>query len=278
MELAYAGLHQLCSPMLDHVEGLPEPQRSALCVAFGLSDGAAADRFLVGLATLTLLTHVAEHRPLLCLIDDAHWLDEVTMQVLGFVARRLAAEPVAMIFARRDGRDGRAFVGLPQMVLGGVSEEDARALLALVVPGRLDERVRDRIVAETGGNPLALLELPKGMSSPELAGGFGLPNAGGVPAQVEDRYVSRIRELPGATQRLMLLAAADAVGDATIVWRAAETLGIGAEAARPAARDRSSRPFPASVGAVGGVSRRVGGRAAVGPPGAGDGDGSRDRP
>jgi len=241
MELAYAGLHQLCSPMLDQVDGLPEPQQSALSVAFGLSDGEPANRFLVGLATLTLLTHVAEHRPLMCLIDDAQWLDEVTVQVLGFVARRLAAEPVAMIFARRDrrdGHDGRSFVGLPQLVLGGVSEEDARALLAMVVPGRLDERVRDRIVAETGGNPLALLELPRGMSPPELAGGFGLPDSGGVPAQIEGHYLSRIRKLPEPTQQLMLLAAADAVGDATIVWRAAESLGIGTDAARPAASEQ----------------------------------------
>ena len=238
MELAYAGLHQLCAPMSDEFDALPEPQRLALSVAFGLSDGKAPDRFLVGLATLSLLAQVAENRPLMCLIDDAQWLDDASGQVLGFVARRLAAESVAMVFAVRDGRDDSPFVGLPDLPVAGVSEADARALLATVVPGRLDQRVRDRIVAETRGNPLALLELPRGMSSAELAGGFGLPDAGGVPAQIEDHYLRRIRVLPEQTQRLMLLAAADAVGDAATVWRAARTLGIGMDAAAPAASEQ----------------------------------------
>jgi DNA-binding CsgD family transcriptional regulator len=236
-ELAYAGLHQLCARMLDDLDALPHPQRSALSVAFGLSDGTPPDRFLVGLATLSLLAHQAEHRPLLCIIDDAQWLDDASSQVFGFVARRLGAESVALIFAVREGRDPHRFAGLPEMRVEGVSDEDARALLATVVPGRLDERVRDRIVAETGGNPLALLELPRGMSAAELAGGFGLPDAGGVPAQIEVHYVNRIRALPESTQQLMLLAAADSVGDATTVWRAADTLGIRTDAVAPAASE-----------------------------------------
>jgi len=238
MELAYAGLHQLCSPMLDVLDTLPEPQRSALRVAFGLSSGKAPDRFLVGLATLSLLAQVAEGQPLMCLIDDAQWLDDASGQVLGFVARRLAAESVAMVFAVRDGVEEHPFAGLPELAVGGVAEGDARALLATVVPGRLDQRVRDRIVAETRGNPLALLELPRGMSSAELAGGFGLPDALGVPAQIENHYLRRLRGLPEPTQRLMLLAAADAVGDAATVWRAARMLGIGMDAAAPAASEQ----------------------------------------
>ena len=155
------GLHQLCSPMLDRLGALPPPQRDALRVALGQSVGAPPDGFLVGLAALSLLAEAAEHRPLMCLIDDAQWLDEASGQVIGFVARRLVAESVAMIFAARDWRGEHQFAGVPQMRITGVTEEDARALLATVVPGRLDERVRDRIIAETGGNPLALLELPE---------------------------------------------------------------------------------------------------------------------
>src|SRR5262249_40136626 len=152
-ELAYAALHQLCSPMLEDLDALPEPQQAALRIAFGLSYGPPPDQFLVGLATLTLVAQYAEERPLTCLIDDAQWLDDASAQVLGFVARRLAAESVAMIFAIRGSRDERAMAGLPEMQLSGLSTEDARAVLATVVPGRLDERVRDRIVAETRGNP-----------------------------------------------------------------------------------------------------------------------------
>ena len=164
MELAYAGVHQLCTPMLAHLDALPEPQQRAVLVAFGLSSGDAPDRFLVALATLSLLAQVAEERPLLCVVEDAQWLDDASGQVLGFVARRLLAESVAMVFAVREPSDQRELVGLPDLPLGGLPEADARALLATVVPGRLDEFVRDRIIAETHGNPLALLELPRGMS------------------------------------------------------------------------------------------------------------------
>ena len=175
MELPFAGLHQLCAPLLDRLDALPQPQRDALRVAFGLASGAAPDRFLVGLATLTLLADVAEEQPLLCLVDDLQWLDDASAQVLGFVARRLLAEPVAIVFAVREPSERAPLPGLPELRLEGLDHEDARALLATVVAGRLDERVRDRIIAETRGNPLALLELPRGMSAAELAGGFALP-------------------------------------------------------------------------------------------------------
>ena len=238
MELAYAGLHQLCAPMLAQLDALPEPQQRALCVAFGLSAGDAPDRFLVALATLSLLAEVAEERPLLCLVEDAEWLDGTSSQVLGFVARRLLAESVAMVFAVREPSDEPELAGLSDLPLGGLPEEDARAVLASVVPGRLDESVRDRIIAETRGNPLALLELPRGMSAGELAGGFAVLDAGGVPGHIEDHYRRRLAGLPEQTQRLMLVAAADPVGDATLVWRAAQALGIEREAAAPAATEQ----------------------------------------
>ena len=234
MELPFAGLHQLCGPMLDRLGALPEPQRIALGVAFGLSAGQAPDRFLVALGALSLLSEIADERPLLCFVDDAHWLDAASAQVLGFVARRLLAESVAIVFAVREPSAERELAGLPELALGGLDEKEARALLASVIPGRLDERVRDRIVAETRGNPLALLELPRGMTAAELAGGFALPDAGDLRGQIEDNYVRRVGALPEMTRRLMLLAAADPVGDATLLWRAAQTLGIDRGAAEAA--------------------------------------------
>ena len=161
MELAFAALQQLCAPMLDKLAGLPDPQREALGVAFGLNTGAAPDRFLVGLAALSLLSEVAEQQPLLCVIDDAQWLDRASAQALAFVARRLLAEPVALVFATRE--PGEEYRGLPELLVGGLREGDAQELLSSVIGGPLDERVRDRIVAETRGNPLALLELPRGV-------------------------------------------------------------------------------------------------------------------
>jgi DNA-binding CsgD family transcriptional regulator/tetratricopeptide (TPR) repeat protein len=240
MELPFAGLHQLCSPMLAHRAALPEPQQAALRVALGLAAGDPPDRFLVALAVLSLMAEVAEERPLLCLIDDAQWLDGASSQVLGFVARRLLAERVAIVFAVRDpgGMRLRDLAGLPEMRLGGLADAEARALLESVVPGPLDAGVRDRIVAETRGNPLALLELPRGLAAGQLAGGFALPDAANVPGQIEDAYGQRIAELPRATQRLMLLAAADAVGDATLLWRAAAAAGLDRDAAEPAAQAR----------------------------------------
>ena len=238
MELPYAGVHQLCAPLLDRLTDLPPPQQDALGIAFGLSSGAAPDRFLVALATLSLLALAAAGRPLLCLVDDAQWLDTVSGQIVGFVARRLTAESVAMVLALRTPGTERQLEDLPELSLGGLADEDARALLATVVRGRLDDRVRDRIIEETGGNPLALLELPRGMGSAELAGGFALPDARDLPDHLEEHYLRRIGGLPEATQQLMLVAAADPVGDAPLVWRAAETLGIGREAAAPAAGEQ----------------------------------------
>ena len=234
MELPFAGVHQLCAPMAARFTDLPDPQAEALRVALGLSTGETPDRFLVALAVLSLLSAVAEERPLLCLVDDAQWLDAASEQILGFVARRLLAEPVAIVFAIRDPRTRRELDGLPEVRLQGLDAGDARALLARAIPGRLDHQVRDRIVDETRGNPLALLELPRGMSAAELAGGFELPATGDLPGRIEQHYIGRIGELPGETQRLMVLAAADPVGDATLVWRAAEALGIETGAVVPA--------------------------------------------
>ncbi len=242
LELPFAGLHQLCTPMLDHLDALPQPQQEALRVALGVASGAAPDRFLVGLATLTLLAAVAEEQPILCLVDDFQWLDGASGQVLSFVARRLLAEPVAIVFAVRERSDARALSGLPELRLEGLGHDDARALLEEVVPGRLDERVRERIIAEARGNPLALLELPRGMSAAELAGGFGRPWAGSI----EDEFQFQLEPLPGSTRRLLQLAAADPVGEPLLVWRAAERLGIGPEAA-PAAVDAGLLEIGAQV-------------------------------
>src|SRR3954466_5073528 len=238
MELPFAGLHHLCAPMLAQLDALPDPQQNALRVSFGLSSGDAPDRFLVALAALTLFAEVAGERPLLCLVDDAQWLDAATSQVLGFVARRLLAESVAIVLTLREPSDERELADLPELSLGGLQDVDARALLSSVIPGRLDDRVRDRLVAETRGNPLALVELPRGRSIGELAGGFVLPGAGTLPSQIEVHFGQRIAALPEATQRLMLLAAADPVGDATLLWRAAATLGVERQAAEPAAGER----------------------------------------
>ncbi|HEY4095935.1 MAG TPA: AAA family ATPase [Baekduia sp.] len=235
MELAFAGLHQLCAPMLDHLEELPEPQRDALGTAFGLSAGDAPDGFLVGLAVLGLLAEVAEEQPLVCVVDDAQWLDRASAQALAFVARRLLAESVALVLAVREPSDEQGLAGLPQLAVGGLDDADARELLDSAMQGRLDERVRDRIVAETRGNPLALLELPRGATPAELAGGFGLPGVGGgLASRIEQSFVARLAALPVETQRLVLMAAADPVGDATVLWRAAQRLGIGPDAAVPA--------------------------------------------
>jgi DNA-binding CsgD family transcriptional regulator len=225
MELAFAALHQLCAPMLDQLGGLPDPQRDALGVAFGLNTGAVPDRFLVGLAVLGLLSGVAERQPLLCVVDDAQWLDRASALVLGFVARRLLAEPVAVVVAARE--PGEEFRGLPELVVGGLDAGDARELLGSVITGPLDERVRDRIVAETRGNPLALLELPRGVP--------GVDSVDGVAGRIEESFRGRLEVLPAATRRLMLVTAAEPAGEPALVWRAAEQLGIGAEALAPAA-------------------------------------------
>jgi DNA-binding CsgD family transcriptional regulator len=233
MELAFAGLHQLCGPHLDRLDELPAPQQHALGVAFGLRAGSAPDRFLVGLAVLTLLSGAAEDRPLLCVVDDAHWLDHASAQCLEFVARRLVAERVGLVLAVRTP-DGGLFTGLPELVVTGLSHTDANALLQSAVTGTLDPRVRDRIVAESSGNPLALLELPQGRSPAELAGGFGLPDTTPLTGRIEESFRRRLGALPESTRLLLLVAAADTVGDPVLVWRAADRLGIGASAATPA--------------------------------------------
>jgi hypothetical protein len=211
MELAFAGLHQLLAPVLDRVEGLPGPQRDALRTAFGLSAGPAPDRFLVGLAVLGLVSEVAGEKPLICVVDDEQWLDRASVQALGFMARRLAAERVGLVFAARV--PAAELSGLPELVVEGLREEDARALLDSALPGPVDARVRDLIVAETRGNPLALLELPRGLSPAELAGGFGLPGAGSLPGRIEDSFGRQLEGLPEQTRRLVTLAAADPSGD-----------------------------------------------------------------
>ena len=234
MELAFAGLHQLCAPILDGLDGLPGPQRDALRVAFGFHGGDTPDRFLVALAVLSLLADVAERQPLVCLVDDAQWLDRASAQTLAFVARRLQAERIAIVFAVREPHEVKEVTGLPELVVGGLADPDARWLLASAIPGRLDERVRDQIVAETRGNPLALLELTRGSTPAELAGGFGLPDARPLASRLEETFVQRVTALPRETQLLLLVAAAEPVGDVSLLWRAAQQLGIRGSAGRPA--------------------------------------------
>jgi DNA-binding CsgD family transcriptional regulator len=227
MELAFAGLHQLCAPMLERdLHSLPEPQREALVTALGIGAGATPDRFLVGLATLTLLASHAEDHPLVCLIDDAQWLDPVSLQIMSFVARRLDAEQVALIIAVREPSDTGILDDLPELVIHGLSDQDARRLLDDEVHGPLDVAVRDRIVAESHGNPLALLEMPRGMTSEEIAGGFGFQDGLGVASRIEFGFQRRVQQLPKLTRRLMLVAALEPTGDVMLMWRAAELLGV----------------------------------------------------
>jgi DNA-binding CsgD family transcriptional regulator/tetratricopeptide (TPR) repeat protein len=235
MELAFAGLHQLCAPMLDRLERLPGPQREALEAAFGLSSGAAPDRFFVALAVLGLLSDLATERPLVCVVDDAHWLDRSSAQALAFVARRLGIESVAMVFAVREPDDELA--GLPELEVGGLRGDDARALLDSVLLGPLDNRVADRIVAETGGNPLGLLELPRGRTAAELAGGFVVPHGVPLSGRIEQNFRRRLEQLAPEVRRLLLVAAAEPVGDPALLWRAAARLGIQPAAAGVAARE-----------------------------------------
>ena len=235
MELAYAALHQLCAPLLDRLDDLPAPQRDALSTAFALSAGPTPDRLLLGLAVLGLVSAAAENQPLVCLIDDLQWLDRASMEALAFVARRLGAETVALIMATRTAAP--EFTKLPKMEVSGLRNGDARALLNLVWTAPLDERVRDQFVAETRGNPLALLELPRDLTDHELAGGFGMPSALRLSGRIEESFQHRLATLPEQTRRLLLIAAAEPTGDPALVWRAAARLGIGADAATPAISD-----------------------------------------
>ena len=233
MELAFAGLQALCVPMVDELDRIPPPQREALATAFGLAAGTPPDRFLVGLAVLSLLAAVSEERPLLCLVDDAQWLDKASAATLEFVARRLLAEQIVMVFAVRDDGDAR-LSGLPELWITGLSDVDARAVLMEGLHSPLDPAIVDRLVADTHGNPLALLELPRTMSSVELSGGLALPSPASVANRIESGFARRIADLPSPAQRLLVVAAAEPVGDPLVLWRAAGTIGISADAAAPA--------------------------------------------
>lgn len=234
MELPFAGLHQLCAPMLNLSDRLPQPQRDALAVAFGLEFGGPPDRFLVGAAVLSLLSAASESQPLLCVIDDAQWLDHASAQALTFVGRRLFADRVGLVFAVREPVTGPEWRGFPELVVGGLSDRHAGTLLDAVVPGRLDEHVRDRIVAETRGNPLALLELPRGLTAGELAGGFERPDARPLASQIEQNFARQVQTLPPDTQWLLLTAAAEPVGDVPLLLRALAVLEVPVSAAAPA--------------------------------------------
>jgi DNA-binding CsgD family transcriptional regulator len=232
MELPYAALQQLCAQVIEGLDELPDPQHEALGVVFGLRAGEAPDRFLVGLAALSLLADAAGKQPLLCVIDDAQWLDRASAQVMGFLARRLFAEQVALVIAARE--PGGEFRGLPELAIGGLGDGDARKLLASAIRRPLDERVRERFIAEARGNPLALLELPQGLTPVELPGAFGVTAAPGLMRRLEDGFRQRLVGLPETTRRLLLIAAAEPTGDPVLVWRAAGQAGIGMEAAAPA--------------------------------------------
>jgi DNA-binding CsgD family transcriptional regulator len=230
MELAFAGLHQLCAALLDRLERLPPPQRDALETAFGLTSGAQPDRFLISLAVLSLLSEAAEDRPLLCLIDDAQWLDRSSGQVLAFVARRLQAESVALVFAVRESVEPDELARLPELRIHGLSDRYARELLASVIGAPLDQGVRARILAEARGNPLALLELPGGLSPAELGGSFGLQAELPLQTRIEASFRRRVEQLPDPTQRLLLVAAAEPTGEVALLWRSAAALGLSADA------------------------------------------------
>src|ERR1700751_287617 len=216
MELPFAALHQVCAPALGNLERLPVPQRDALRIAFGLTGGSAPDRFLVGLAVLSLLADVAEQQPLVCLVDDEQWLDRSSAQVLGFGARRLVAEPLGLVFAARIPSIDLA--GLSELKVEGLRAAEARALLDAALVGPLDSRGRDRVIAETRGNPLALLELPRGLTAQELAGGFGFLDAVRLSGGIEDSFRRRIDALPEETCRLLLVAAAGPGRGPALVW------------------------------------------------------------
>lgn len=226
MELAFAALHQLCAPMFDHADRLPDPQREALEMVFGLRSGTPPDRFLVGLAVLSLFSEAAAERPLLCLVDDAQWLDRASALTLAFVARRLMAESIGIVFAARD--PGDVFQHVPGLEIHGLRNGDARALLASGVPAVLDEQVRDRMIVEMRGNPLALLELPRGLSATWLAGGFGILESSALAGRIEEAFIRRLDALSDDARQLVLVAAAEPVGDPQLLLHACEHLGIAA--------------------------------------------------
>lgn len=236
MELAYAGVQQLCAPLVDRIDRLPAPQGKALRIALGLREGAVPDRLLVGLAVLTLLGDAAGERPVVCVIDDAQWVDRASLQALTFAARRLLADPVVMIFAARTPVVGQELAGLPALNVTGLAHADASELLAAVLPGPMDQNVRENILAEADGNPLALLELRTALAPAQLAGGFGLAAAKPLATRIEQSFSRRLRELPPQTRMLLLLAAAEPTGEPAWLWSAAAALGLGVDASVPAER------------------------------------------
>ncbi len=232
-DMAYAGVQQLCAPLMGLVDGLPGPQADALKVALGLASGAPPDRLLVGLALLTLLGAASGSTPILCVVDDVQWVDSSSVQALAFVARRIQVDPVVMVFTSRDpGAD--ALVGHRELILGGLTDRDARLLLATMVPARLDERVRETVLAEANGNPLALQELHKALTPEGLAGGYGLPSATSTGTHIERTFIQQARELPSATRTFLVVMAAEPAGRPEWIWSALGSLGIGREAAEPA--------------------------------------------
>jgi hypothetical protein len=239
MELPFAGVHQVCASMLNQVDRLPGPQRDALSTAFGLSAGNPPDRFLVGLAVLGLVAEVARPRPLVCVLDDAQWLDRASAQVLALVARRLLAESVAMIFAVRESPKAEQpevpeLAGLAELPIPGLPDDDARELLTSTYRGPVDARVLDRVLAEARGNPLALLELPRGLTAAKLAGGFALPDTSPLTSRIERTFLARLEQLPAQTRQLLLVAAGEPTGDVPLLLRAAQRLGIAPNAAAAA--------------------------------------------
>ena len=253
--LPFAALHELCAPLLDEVATLPAEQRRALEVALGMEVGQAPDPFILGLAVLILLSDAGAKRPVVVLVDDAQWIDDPSRQVLGFVSRRVAAEAVLLIWGVREAADERLIPGVADLTVSGLTAEDTDALLDAVNPGGLDPKVRSRVVAETGGNPLWLLELSKAMTDSGASGGITISTAGHAARQLEDHYTERIGSLPEETRRLLQLAAAEPTADATLVWRAAEATGIGPDAAGPAVDDDllefgSDRSVPAPAGPI----------------------------
>ncbi|HET6737784.1 MAG TPA: AAA family ATPase [Kribbella sp.] len=236
VELPFSGLHQLCAPMLDHLDRLPGPQRDALATAFGMHTGPPPDRFLVGLAVLSLLAEVAEERPLVCVIDDLQWFDPVSAQILAFVARRQLADPVGLVFAIRGAHEDSELAGQPTMDVRGLRDADAHALLATVLTSDVDHQVRETIVAETRGNPLALLELPRGLSTTELSFGFGLADAVPLETHLEHNFSQRFAALPEPTRLFLLAAALEPVGDLSLLRRAVQRLDVDFAASVPAVR------------------------------------------
>ena len=236
MELAYAGVAQLCGPILAHIDRLPGPQKNALRVALGLREGRSPDRLLVGLAVLTMLAEAGAERPTVCAIDDAQWVDRASLQALTFAARRLRADPVAMIFATRTAEVDQELNGLPELNVGRLAHVHASALLSEAMPGQLDGIIRENILAEADGNPLALLELRRARAPAILGGGFGLTAATSVAKRIEREYEQRLRELPPETRTLLLIAAAEPTGDPAWLWAAAARLHLQADASAPAER------------------------------------------